>query len=57
MLTLFRGGPVVWLAVADAAGIGVADNDWVEVFNRNGHRVPRGGLGTGSRRGWRLYHS
>ena len=33
MLTLFRGGPVVWLAPADAAQIGVADNDWVEVFN------------------------
>ncbi len=51
MLTLFRGGPVTWLSVEDAAAIGVADNDWVEVFNRNGviacravvsHRVPKG---------------
>jgi nitrate reductase alpha subunit len=51
MLTLFRGGPVVWLSVEDAAVVGVADNDWVEVFNRNGviacravvsHRVPTG---------------
>jgi nitrate reductase alpha subunit len=36
MLTLFRGGTVVWLSVEDAAAIGVADNDWVEVWNRNG---------------------
>ncbi|RDI73499.1 narG: nitrate reductase, alpha subunit [Gaiella occulta] len=51
MLTLFRGGPVVWIGVEDAAKIEVADNDWVEVFNRNGvitaravvsHRVPEG---------------
>jgi len=26
----------VWLSVEDAASIGVADNDWVEVWNRNG---------------------
>jgi nitrate reductase / nitrite oxidoreductase, alpha subunit len=36
MLTLFRGGTVVWLSPADAARMGVADNDWVEVWNRNG---------------------
>ncbi len=51
MLTLFRGGPTTWLSVEDAARIGVRDNDWVEVFNRNGvivcravvsHRVPPG---------------
>jgi nitrate reductase alpha subunit len=51
MLTLFRGGPVVWISDADAAEIEVADNDWLEVFNRNGvviaravvsHRVPKG---------------
>jgi nitrate reductase / nitrite oxidoreductase, alpha subunit len=51
MLTLFRGGPVVWIGVDDAARIDVVDNDWVEVFNRNGvvtaravisHRVPEG---------------
>jgi nitrate reductase / nitrite oxidoreductase, alpha subunit len=36
MLTLFRGGTVVWLSPDDAARIGVADNDWVEVWNRNG---------------------
>ncbi len=51
MLTLFRGGPVVWISDVDAAEIEVADNDWVEVFNRNGvviaravvsHRIPSG---------------
>ena len=36
MLTLFRGGTVAWLSPEDAASIGVADNDWLEVCNRNG---------------------
>ncbi|OBK89841.1 nitrate reductase subunit alpha [Mycolicibacter sinensis] len=51
MLRLFRGGPVIWMSPADAAKIGVADNDWIEAFNRNGvvacravvtHRMPVG---------------
>ncbi|MFE6691801.1 nitrate reductase subunit alpha [Streptomyces sp. NPDC057743] len=51
MLTLFRGGPVLWMSPQDAQAIGVADNDWVEAYNRNGvvacravvsHRMPRG---------------
>ncbi|MGI9538977.1 MAG: nitrate reductase subunit alpha [Miltoncostaeaceae bacterium] len=51
MLTLFRGGPVVWMSDEDAEHIGVVDNDWIEVYNRNGviacravvsHRVPTG---------------
>jgi nitrate reductase / nitrite oxidoreductase, alpha subunit len=51
MLTLFRGGPVIWLSVEDAAAIEVADNDWIEAYNRNGviacravvtHRLPAG---------------
>jgi nitrate reductase alpha subunit len=51
MLSLSRGGPTVWLSVADAAAIGVADNEWVEAVNRNGilvcraivsHRMPTG---------------
>lgn len=50
MLTLFRGGPTIWLNKDDAAEIGVEDNDWIECFNRNGvvvaravvsHRIPR----------------
>ena len=51
MLRLFRGGPVIWMSPVDAAKIGVADNDWIEAYNRNGvvacravvtHRMPEG---------------
>jgi nitrate reductase alpha subunit len=51
MLRLFRGGPVIWMSTEDAATIGVADNDWIEAYNRNGvvacraivtHRMPKG---------------
>ncbi len=51
MLTLSRGGPIVWISETDAAEIGVEDNDWVEAFNMNGalcaravvsQRVPKG---------------
>ena len=41
MLTLGRGGPVVWMSEKDAAKISLADNDWVEVFNSNGASVAR----------------
>ena len=36
MLTLNRGGPVIWLSEDDAKSAGIADNDWVELFNTNG---------------------
>jgi nitrate reductase alpha subunit len=36
MLTLNRGGPVIWLSEDDARRAGVVDNDWVELFNANG---------------------
>ena len=36
MLTLNRGGPVVWLSEDDAKIAGIEDNDWVELFNING---------------------
>jgi nitrate reductase alpha subunit len=51
MLSLSRGGPDLWMSVEDAAKIGVADNDWIESYNRNGaivaraivsHRMPEG---------------
>ncbi|MCV7215274.1 nitrate reductase subunit alpha [Mycobacterium crocinum] len=51
MLSLSRGGPTVWMSTGDAAGIDVADNDWVECVNANGvfvgraivsHRIPDG---------------
>ncbi|WP_213421812.1 nitrate reductase subunit alpha [Bhargavaea massiliensis] len=53
MLTLFRGGPVAWMNNEEAAEHGISDNDWIEVYNRNGaltcravtsHRIPRGTL-------------
>ncbi|MHB1233291.1 MAG: nitrate reductase subunit alpha [Burkholderiales bacterium] len=51
MLTLSRGGPHVWISEAEAKESGIADNDWIEVYNVNGtltaravvsQRVPRG---------------
>ena len=36
MLTLNRGGPVIWLSEDDAKNAGIEDNDWVELFNING---------------------
>jgi nitrate reductase alpha subunit len=41
MLTLSRGGPIVWLSEVDARRIGVEDNDWIEAFNVNGALVAR----------------
>ncbi len=41
MLTLSRGGPIVWMSEADAASAGIVDNDWVEAFNANGALVAR----------------
>lgn len=41
MLTLSRGGPIVWVSEVDAKKIGVSDNDWLEVFNSNGAIVAR----------------
>jgi nitrate reductase alpha subunit len=51
MLTLSRGGPIVWLSEVDARKAGIVDNDWIEAFNLNGaltaravvsQRVPEG---------------
>jgi nitrate reductase alpha subunit len=36
MLTLNRGGPVIWISEDDAKKAGIEDNDWVELFNVNG---------------------
>ena len=41
LLTLSRGGPIVWVSEVDARKIGVRDNDWLEVFNTNGAIVAR----------------
>ena len=51
MLTLFRGGGMLWMSPPDAKALQIADNDWVEAINRNGilacratvsHRIPEG---------------
>ena len=51
MLSLFRGGPTMWISELDAMSVGLKDNDWVEAVNGNGatvarlvvsQRVPRG---------------
>jgi nitrate reductase alpha subunit len=51
MLTLSRGGQVVWLNHEDAAGAGIEDNEAIEVYNFNGvvvcravvsSRIPKG---------------
>ncbi|WP_420590092.1 nitrate reductase subunit alpha [Bacterioplanoides sp.] len=36
MLTLSRGGPIVWISEIDAKKADIEDNDWIEVFNVNG---------------------
>ncbi|XXK58153.1 nitrate reductase subunit alpha [Porticoccaceae bacterium nBUS_09] len=36
MLTLSRGGPIVWLNEKDAKSVDIEDNDWLDVFNANG---------------------
>jgi nitrate reductase alpha subunit len=41
MLTLSRGGPIVWISEIDARKGGIADNDWIEAFNTNGALVAR----------------
>ena len=51
MLTLNRGGPIIWISEIDAKKINVVDNDWIEAYNINGsitsrvvvsQRVPEG---------------
>ncbi len=51
MLTLNRGGPVIWVSEIDAKKIDIVDNDWIEAYNLNGsitaravvsQRVPEG---------------
>ncbi len=41
MLTLSRGGPIVWISEIDAEKAGIDDNDWVEAYNTNGALVAR----------------
>jgi nitrate reductase alpha subunit len=41
MLTLSRGGPIIWMSEIDAKKVGLEDNDWVEAFNVNGALTAR----------------
>ncbi|OIR02036.1 respiratory nitrate reductase 2 alpha chain [mine drainage metagenome] len=41
MLTLNRGGPVIWISETDARRAGIVDNDWVELYNANGALTAR----------------
>ncbi|WJY16874.1 nitrate reductase subunit alpha [Pectobacteriaceae bacterium CE90] len=41
MLTLGRGGPIVWLSEDDARDLDIVDNDWIEAFNVNGSLTAR----------------
>ena len=41
MLTLNRGGPVIWVSEIDAKKIEIIDNDWIEAYNINGAIVAR----------------
>ncbi len=41
MLTLSRGGPIVWISERDAVEAGIVDNDWIEAYNSNGALVAR----------------
>lgn len=51
VLSISRGGQVIWMSDKDAEKIGVKDNEWIEAYNRNGvvsaraivsHRIPEG---------------
>ena len=58
MLTLNRGGPVVWLSEKDAQRAGIKDNDWIEVFNANGALTARAVVSQRVREGMTLmYHA
>jgi nitrate reductase alpha subunit len=41
MLTLSRGGPIVWISEVDAGAAGIVDNDWIELYNANGALTAR----------------
>jgi nitrate reductase alpha subunit len=41
MLTLSRGGPIVWISEIDARKAGIEDNDWIEAYNLNGALTAR----------------
>ncbi|MHB1133593.1 MAG: nitrate reductase subunit alpha [Chloroflexota bacterium] len=56
MLTLSRGVEPCWLNDVDAELLGVADNDWVEVYNDNGVVVTRAVVSARIPRGIAIYY-
>ncbi|MDD4943809.1 MAG: molybdopterin-dependent oxidoreductase, partial [Rhodoferax sp.] len=58
MLTLSRGGPIVWISEDDAKAAGIEDNDWIELFNLNGALTARAVVSQRVRNGMCLmYHA
>ncbi|HKZ83715.1 MAG TPA: nitrate reductase subunit alpha [Anaerolineae bacterium] len=56
MLTLSRGMDPIWINDKDAERIGLADNDWVEVYNDNGVVVTRAAVSARVQPGTCLYY-
>ena len=50
MLTLSRGGPIVWISENDAKKAGIVDNDWIEAYNSQ-RRTGRSRRGLAAREG------
>jgi len=58
MLTLSRGGPIVWISETDAQEAGITDNDWIELYNLNGAITARAVVSQRINRGMCLmYHA
>ncbi len=58
MLTLNRGGTVIWLSEDDAKSAGIQDNDWIELFNVNGAVAGRAVVSQRVKNGMvMMYHS
>ncbi len=58
MLTLSRGGPIVWISEVDARSIGIEDNDWIELYNANGAIAARAVVSQRVREGMvMMYHA
>ena len=56
MLTMFRGGPHVWISELDAQQAGIKDNDWLELINSNGTTMCRAVVSQRISRGSAVMH-
>jgi nitrate reductase alpha subunit len=58
MLTLSRGGPIIWISERDAQKAGIEDNDWIEAYNANGALTARAVVSQRVKEGMALmYHA